>query len=122
MRNAGLPSTRGSNIRNINGSEVFEMKTAMRLGNSQNPLAVFAPLGNRNCFFGLTDVGRVDIASLDLFGGNPEILEKMSPERHGDRNVAHTPRELTRPPWWPKPPNYFSTIVRPISKHHEPSP
>ena len=99
MRNAGLPSTRGSNTRNINGSEVFEMKTAMRLGNRQNPLAVFAHLGNRNCFFGLTDVGRVDIASLDLFSGNPEILKEMSPGRPGDRIVAHTPRELTRPPW-----------------------
>jgi hypothetical protein len=46
------------------------------------------PSGDCNCFFGLTDVGRVGIASPNLFGGNPKILEKMFSERHGDRNVA----------------------------------
>ena len=64
------------------------MKTAMRLGNGQNHWKSSHPSGDCNCFFRLTDVCRFGIASPNLFGGNPKILEKMLPERHRDRNVA----------------------------------
>jgi hypothetical protein len=64
----------------------------MQLGNRQKRLEIFTPLGGSQLLSGLTDAVRIGIASLNLFGGNPNLkfLEKMLTEHRGDRTRRAT--------------------------------
>ena len=53
-----------------------------------NAEEALAPICNRSPS-GLTAIDRVrGVTWINLFGDNAKIFEKMSPEHHGDRNVA----------------------------------
>jgi hypothetical protein len=76
MRNAGLPSTRGSDIRHIHGPQVLETDRDTTWKRSRTIVNLHA-LGGLQLLSGLTDVGRLALR-LNLFGGNPNRFSTVS--------------------------------------------